>query len=278
MPGGAGTAFIEAGESVAEVMERLLQPDEPAAVGVRNPAAASRVLFVSDHAGKRIPRRLGTLGLGAADLDRHIAWDIGIQGVTERLADALDATYIYQRYSRLVIDCNRLPGSTQSIMAVSDGTEVPGNRNLEVGAIRSREREILAPYHAAIERELDRRQAAQQACVIFAMHSCTPVFGTEAPRPWHIGVIANADWRIGDALIDLLTAETDLCVGRNKPYSMNLDMDYTLPVHAERRRLAYVEIEIRQDLIAEAAGQAEWASLMSRFVPRALERSEVLAS
>src|SRR5262249_2951632 len=150
-------------------------------------------------------------------------------------------------------DCNRLPGTAQSIMSVSDGTEIPGNLTLDASAIAAREREILAPYHAAIVADLDRRAASRKTCAIFPMHSCTPVFGCEAePRPWHIGVIANADWRIGQALIALLAAETELCVGKNKPYSMNPDMDYTLPVHAEQRRLPYVEIEIRQDLIEDA--------------------------
>ena len=110
-------------------MVRLLDPDEPDPVAVQNPNGASEILLISDHAGRRIPRRLGTLGLGDADLERHIAWDIGIRDVTTQIADKLGATYIYQRYSRLVIDCNRRPGSSQSIMrAISDGTEVPGNR------------------------------------------------------------------------------------------------------------------------------------------------------
>ena len=101
-------------------------PDEPDPVVVQNPNGASEILLISDHAGRRIPRRLGTLGLGDADLERHIAWDIGIRDVTTQVSDKLGATYIYQRYSRLVIDCNRKPGVAQSIALVSDGTEVPG--------------------------------------------------------------------------------------------------------------------------------------------------------
>ena len=90
-------------------MKRLLDPDEPNPVAVQNPNGASEILLISDHAGRRIPRRLGTLGLGDADLERHIAWDIGICDVTTQIADKLGATYIYQRYSRLVIDC-AMPG------------------------------------------------------------------------------------------------------------------------------------------------------------------------
>jgi predicted N-formylglutamate amidohydrolase len=259
------------------MMDRLLAPDEPEAVAVQNPHAGSPILFISDHAGRRIPRRLGTLGLGDADLERHIAWDIGIQGVTTPLADKLGATYIYQRYSRLVIDCNRRPGVSQSVMLMSDGTDIPGNRNLTQDEVRARETEILHPYHGVIIQELERRKAAGHPTVIFAMHSCTPVFGNDPPRPWHIGIIAHSDWRIGDALIDLLTAETDLCVGRNKPYEISMEMDYTVPIHAEGRSLPYVEIEIRQDLIGDERGQHHWADLLSAIVPQAVERSGVLA-
>jgi predicted N-formylglutamate amidohydrolase len=256
-------------------MESLLAPDEPDPVAVQNPNAASAILFLSDHAGRRIPRRLGTLGLGTADRERHIAWDIGIQGVTTPLADKLGATYIYQRYSRLVIDCNRRPGSAQSVMPISDGTEIPGNANLSAGEVRARENEILRPYQETIERELERRKAAARPIVIFSMHSCTPVFGGVA-RPWQIGVIAHTDWRIGDPLIELLSAGTDFCVGRNKPYEVSMEMDYTIPVHAEGRGLPYVEIEIRQDLIADAAGQQEWAKLLGDLLPRVVAKSGVL--
>ncbi len=258
-------------------MERLLAPDEPEAVAVQNPNGVSPILFISDHAGRRIPRRLGTLGLSDADLERHIAWDIGIQGVTTPMADKLGATYIYQRYSRLVIDCNRRPGVSQSVMLISDGTEIPGNRNLADREVRARENEILRPYHEVIERELERRKVAGQPTVIFAMHSCTPIFGGEAgPRPWHVGIIAHRDWRIGEPLIDLLSVETDLCIGRNKPYEVNMDTDHTVPIHAEGRGLPYVEIEIRQDLISDDAGQRRWAELLSGILPRVVERSGVL--
>ena len=257
-------------------MVRLLTPDEPEAVAVQNPNSASPILFISDHAGRRIPRRLGTLGLGDADLERHIAWDIGIQGVTTPLADKLRATYIYQRYSRLVIDCNRRPGVSQSVVLISDGTGIPGNRNLTDDERQAREDEILRPYHQVIERELERRRTAPRPTVIFAMHSCTPVFGGELPRPWHVGIIAHSDWRIGDPLIDLLSSETGFCVGRNKPYEVSMEMDYTVPVHAEGRRLPYVEIEIRQDLIADDAGQRQWAELLGKILPRVVERSGVL--
>src|SRR4029453_17691392 len=126
-------------ETLRGMMDRLLAPDEPEAVAVQNPHAGSPILFISDHAGRRIPRRLGTLGLGDADLERHIAWDIGIQGVTTPLADKLGATYIYQRYSRLVIDCNRRPGVSQSVILMRDAARFPGTRNLTQDECPARE-------------------------------------------------------------------------------------------------------------------------------------------
>jgi predicted N-formylglutamate amidohydrolase len=262
-----------------DVMTGLLGPDDPEAVAVENPAGRSPILFISDHAGRAIPRRLGNLGIGETELDRHIGWDIGIRGVTSILSDRLGATYIYQRYSRLVIDCNRRAGSAQSIMARSDGTEVPGNRGLTASEKRARDVEILRPYHACIRQTLDRRRDESRPTVIFAMHSCTPRLGSDAaPRPWHVGIIAHSDWRIGDSLIEILKTETDLCVGRNEPYSVNMAMDYPVPVHCEGRGLPYVEIEIRQDLIGDEAGQRQWAELLCKILPRVVERSGVLAA
>ncbi len=123
--------------------------------------------------GARLPRSLGTLGLAEPELSRHIAWDIGVYGVTTQLAKAIDATYVFQPYSRLVIDCNRKPRDAQSIVTVSDGTTVPGNGNLSDAERRDREREILDPYHREIERVLADRAARRQPTAIFAMHSCT---------------------------------------------------------------------------------------------------------
>jgi predicted N-formylglutamate amidohydrolase len=126
---------------------------------------------------------------------------------------------------------------------------------------------------------LARRRAAGQPTVIFCMHSCTPQLADDTgPRPWHIGVIAYRDWRIGDSLLALLETEPGLCVGRNEPYSVNMETDYTVPVHCEGRGLPYAEIEIRQDLIGDEAGQRRWAALLEPLLPRSVERSEVPAA
>jgi predicted N-formylglutamate amidohydrolase len=258
-------------------MSRLLGPDDPDPVILQNPAGPSPIVFLSDHAGLAIPRRLERLGLSESELERHIGWDIGIFGVTSRLADLLGAAYICQRYSRLVIDCNRRVGSAQSIMARSDGTDVPGNRGLSDADKAAREAEIMRPYHDAIDRLLDRRQADRLPTAIICMHSCTPRLAADMEfRPWHIGVIAHHDWRIGEPLLALLAEEPELCVGRNEPYNVDIEVDYTVPVHCEGRGLPYVEIEIRQDLIGEESGQREWAERLARILARVIDRSGVL--
>lgn len=252
----------------------LLHPDDPSPVGVENARGTSPILFVSDHAGRAIPRQLGDLGLDEADLSRHIGYDIGIHGVTAELAFNLNATYIYQRYSRLVIDCNRQPGKPQSIVVQSDGTVVPANAALSPDAIRQRQDEILCPYQDRINHTLKDRAAAGQTTALFAMHSCTDRLRLDPrPRPWQISVIADRDWRLGTALVDVLRGETQLCVGVNEPYTVNMAMDYTVPIHAEAKGIAYVEIEIRQDLIGDAAGQNKWATLLTRLFPMAVARA-----
>jgi predicted N-formylglutamate amidohydrolase len=257
----------------------LLDPDDPEPVILQNPAGASPIVFISDHAGLAIPRRLGTLGLDEVELRRHIGWDIGILGVTSRLADRLGAAYVYQPYSRLVIDCNRQVGSAQSILTRSDGTEIPGNRGLSDAAKSARDVEIMRPYHEQIHNLLNRRSAASSPTVIICMHSCTPRLSADGrARPWHIGVIAHHDWRLGEPLLDLLQAEPGLCVGRNEPYNVDMGVDYTVPVHCEGRRLPYVEIEIRQDLIGDDLGQQAWAERLARILPRAVDRLGVLGA
>jgi predicted N-formylglutamate amidohydrolase len=246
--------------------ESLLDKGDPAPVYVLRPTGRSDFLLTADHAGRAIPRRLGRLGLPESELERHIAWDIGIAGVTERLAQALDATAVLQAYSRLVIDCNRQPGWASSIPRVSELTRVPGNQAIPPTEREARRRAIFLPYHQRITELLDRRDAAKRRTVLVAMHSFTPVFKGET-RTIEIGVLYNRDARLARILRDLLRAEGKLAVGDNAPYAITDTSDYTVPVHGEGRGLPHVEIEIRQDLIGDAAGQVAWATRLARLLP-----------
>jgi predicted N-formylglutamate amidohydrolase len=252
-------------------MTKLLQPDEPPPVRVLSADGRSEFFLTADHAGRGIPRALGRLGLAESDLERHIAWDIGIAGVTERLSRALEATAVLQTYSRLVIDCNRDPGVPSSIPAVSEATEVPGNIGLSDGQRTARRHAIFEPYHACIRALLDARQSAGRRTVFVAMHSFTPVFKGES-RTMQVGVLYNRDVRLAEIMLDLLRAEGDLSVGDNAPYTVSDVTDYGVPVHAERRGLPHVEIEIRQDLIADEAGQTAWTARFARLLRTAVER------
>jgi predicted N-formylglutamate amidohydrolase len=249
----------------------LLVEGDPAPVRVLTPGGASEFFLTADHAGRAIPRRLGRLGLPPSELERHIAWDIGIAGVTEKLAAALDATAVLQEYSRLVIDCNREPGWATSIPAVSELTAIPGNENVPPAERAARRRAVFLPYHDCIKKLLDRRDAAARRTVLIAMHSFTPVFKGE-PRNIDVGILYNRDARFADILLGLLRAEGDLVVGDNAPYAITEASDYTVPVHGEGRGLPHVEIEIRQDLIGDDDGQAAWAARLARLLPIAASR------
>jgi predicted N-formylglutamate amidohydrolase len=250
--------------------ETLLAADEPAPVLVHNAAGRSGFLLVADHAGNVIPRALGRLGVAAAELQRHIAWDIGIAGCGRLLADALDATLIQQNYSRLVIDCNRPVDAASSIPEISERTAIPGNTGLDATKRAARAKEIFQPYHDRIEAELERRQRAGRPTALVALHSFTPVF-MDVARPWHAAVLYNRDPRFAHRLMALLNAEQEFTIGDNAPYQVTDASDYTIPVHAERRGLHHVLVEIRQDLIADQAGQAQWAARLARLLPLAHE-------
>lgn len=255
----------------------LLDTNEPEPAARVNPNGASPFLLIGDHGGRRVPRRLAGLGLSDAELARHIGWDIGVTRLGEQLAGRLDAAFIHQLYSRLVIDCNRAPDAVDAMPEVSDGTVIPGNAMIDPDARAARVTAVHAPYHAAIAAELARRAAAAQttmgeATVLVALHSFTPVMRGFA-RPWHTGILHNgANDAVARAMLAGLRAEPGLVVGDNEPYAMD-GIDYTVPRHAFAAGLAYVEIEVRQDWLADGAGVDLWAERLARLLPAALNRS-----
>ena len=243
----------------------MLDPDEPNPVRVLREDGASSIFLTGDHAGRAIPRRLRGLGVPLAEMDRHIAWDIGIAGVKERLSEALDATAVLQAYSRLAIDCNRDPSWASAMPVVSEYTPIPGNEGLTDADRAARVAAIFTPYHDRIRGLLDARAAAGRRTLFVAMHSFTPSFKGER-RDMQVGVLFHRDVRMANVMLDLLRAEGDLIVGANEPYAITDDSDYSVPTHAEGLGLVHVEIEIRQDLIADAAGQTAWADRFARLL------------
>ena len=244
----------------------LLTADEPVAFTMERPQGRSEFLLVCDHASRLIPHSLGSLGLDEAQLSSHIAWDIGAAGVARQLSTALDATLLLQSYSRLVIDCNRPPGSATSIPTRSEYVRIAANEGLPAVEAAARVAEIFTPYHAAISTVLEQRRVAGTRTLLVAMHSFTPVYLGQA-RPWKIGLMYRKDRRLGRALLELLRQDNSLHAGENEPYAMTDETDYTIPAHGEARGLPHVGIEIRQDLIADTQGQQEWATRLAHLLP-----------
>ncbi|MFQ6024476.1 MAG: N-formylglutamate amidohydrolase [Acidiferrobacterales bacterium] len=254
---------------------KLLEDDEPSAVVVERAGSTSPYLFVCDHAGNQMPRRLGKLGLEDEDLVQHIAWDVGARGLAEEFARRFDATLVRQVYSRLVIDCNRPLDAESSIVKVSEHTVVPRNDDLSEEEIEARRNEVFHRYHDTIARIIGKRLAKEQPTILLAIHSFTPVYKRER-RPWHIGLLYNRDTRLAHLLRDLLAADETLCVGDNKPYWVDDYTDYTIPVHGERRGIPHVLFELRHDLIEAEEDQYRWAHRLAHSLERALEHSPEL--
>jgi predicted N-formylglutamate amidohydrolase len=248
---------------------RLLAADEPPPFIELGRHAPSNFVIVVDHASRRIPRALGDLGLPPDQLQRHIAWDIGALGVARRMAESLHAALIAQNYSRLVIDCNRDPAVATSIPTMGEHIEIPGNIGLTAEGVAARRAEIFEPYHRQVRALLDERAAAGRPTILVAQHSMTNVF-KGARREMHAAVLYNRDRRFAGLVLEGLRSEAGLVIGDNEPYFVSDETDYTIPRHGEARGLPHVEIEIRQDLISDDAGQDEWA----RRICSALQSAE----
>jgi predicted N-formylglutamate amidohydrolase len=250
---------------------QLLGADEPSPVLEEGARRGSDFLIVVDHAGARIPRILGHLGLPASELQKHIACDLGALSVARLLAASLDAPLIAQIYSRLVIDCNRDPNVPSSIPAIGENTAIPGNMDLGSAQVEARRAEIFRPYHQRIKEVLDARLAAGRPTILVAQHSMTAVFKGVA-RAMHAAILYNRDRRFAGFTLEALRADKAFLVADNEPYFVSDATDYTIPVHGEARGLPHVEIEIRQDLILAPAGQQAWAMRIEAALRTALRR------
>lgn len=222
------------------------------------------LLLICDHATNRVPPSVagGDLGLPPGEMARHIAYDIGVRGVTLELSRLLGAPAILSRFSRLVIDPNRGEDDPTLVMRLYDGTIVPANRAIDTAGKARRLAEFHRPYHAAITSILDARRAAGHDPALVAVHSFTPRLNGREPRPWHVAVLWRHDARLAAPLLARLRAEPDLRVGENQPYAGQLEGD-TMSRHGTRRGLRHVLIELRQDLIAEPEGQRAWAARLA---------------
>jgi predicted N-formylglutamate amidohydrolase len=244
----------------------LLAVDDPPVFELCHPTGAAPMLLTCDHASRLVPASLDRLGLTDVVLAQHIGWDIGAAAVTRLLAPMLDAPAVLAGYSRLVIDCNRPPDDPSSIPSESDSVAIPGNAALDAAARRARVATLFEPYHAAIDEQLARIGAGGRAPAVLSMHSFTPRMKGFA-RPWHIGVLWDGEGRIATPLLAALRAELGPdVVGDNQPYSAREPVGYTQRHHALDRGFPHVAIELRQDLVADDTGAAEWAERLARLL------------
>lgn len=233
------------------------------------------LLLVCDHASNAIPAEYADLGLPRQELARHIAYDIGAADVTRHLAKALHAPAILSTASRLLIDLNRGLDDPTLVMRLSDGAVVPGNRILTEAERSRRIERFYNPYHGAIAATLDRLIDAAAPPILLSIHSFTPVWrGT--PRPWHAAVLWDRDGRLAGHLLGHLRRDDTLVIGDNEPYTGRLEGD-CMHQHGTRRGLAHAIVEIRQDLIGDAAGQEAWAERLGDIV-RALLADHAIAA
>ncbi len=231
------------------------------------------ILLLCDHASNALPPEYGSLGLPASELARHIGYDIGAAGVTRALAERLGCPAVLSHFSRLLIDPNRGEDDPTLVMRLSDGAIVPGNRHVDAAEVDRRIARFHRPYHRAIEHEIDAALAGGTIPALFSVHSFTPVW-RGMPRPWHVGLLWDLDERFTRPLIEALEAPGDLIVGDNEPYDGALRND-CLYRHGTARGLPHVLIEIRQDLIADDAGQLAWAERLADLLPAILARPEL---
>ncbi len=233
---------------------------------------ARGVILVCDHATNAMPAEFDHLGLPPEQLMRHIAWDIGAEDTVRAMAAALGAPAVLSRFSRLLVDPNRGDDDPTLVRSISDGVVIPGNAGLDASGIAARRHRFAEPYHAAIADMIDRALAADIVPALVSLHSFTPVMQGR-PRPWHVGILWDADPRLNVPLIQRLREERDLVVGDNEPYDGALEGD-TIDRHATRRGLANTLIELRQDLIAHQVDARRWGERLALMLAPILARPE----
>lgn len=242
----------------------LLAPSEPPPFQLLGASSRNPVFLLCDHASRRIPAALGNLGLATPALHSHLAWDIGAAAVTRQLAKALSLPAILAGYSRLVVDCNRALDNPEAFLTQSDGVTIHGNRQLSEAHKNARAEAIHQPYHAAIAAQLDRMRATGQTPVLLSIHSFTPIFEGQS-RPWHAGVLWEADCRVPDLLLPALR-NAGLTVGDNQPYPGSSDKNFTVHHHGKAGALPHAVIELRQDLIADTAGVQRMTTILEPII------------
>jgi len=239
--------------------------DWPEPVEILNAGSDTELVLICDHASNHVPAEYDRLGVGEADLQRHIAWDVGAAALTRALARRLGAPAFLGTYSRLLVDLNRPFGSPTSMPVLSEATRIPGNEHLAPSEIERRRRLVFEPFHAAVAAFLDARERAGRRSRIAAIHSFTPVF-LGVPRPWHVGILHEDEPAHAARVMQGLARDPALIVGENVPYQIDRAGDYAIPVHGTDRGSPALLIEIRNDLISDADGIRDWTRRLAEVL------------
>lgn len=245
----------------------LLRPGA-SSLAIENDAARGDIVIVCEHASRLIPAALGCLGLDTSALESHIAWDPGALGVSRYLSSSLDALLCYQRYSRLVYDCNRPPEAASAIVGKSEIYDVPGNQNIPEADRQARIREIYLPFRDGLSEILSARKAEGRATILVTIHSFTPIyFGRR--REVEIGVLHDSDSRLADAILaEAEGTDQKYVVMRNQPYGPADGVTHTLIEHGIANGIPNVMIEVRNDLLESADGQAAIAAYLATLIEK----------
>jgi predicted N-formylglutamate amidohydrolase len=228
------------------------------------------VLLLCEHASNHIPDDYRSLGLGDRDIERHIAWDIGALGLARQLSALLDAPLAYATYSRLLLDLNRDVSAPDSIVEHSEDTSIPGNVALPQAERRLRQSCLYQPFHQDVDALISGRLADGLHTAVVSIHSFTPRYNGVA-RPWHVGVISQDDRSLAEAMLASLRSETGLVVGDNEPYGPQDGVFHSVGRHGQARGLPCAMIEVRNDLLADATAQRQWAERLQRALLSALQ-------
>ena len=226
-------------------------------------------LITCDHARNHVPAAVngGSLGLSVCEMQRHIAYDVGAEGLSLALGKYLQSPVLCSNFSRLVIDPNRGEDDPTLLMKVYDGTLIPANRKTDAADVERRLEAYHRPYHKAYS------ELATSDCAIVAVHSFTPRLKGRSPRPWEIGILFAKDRRLADLTIARLQARGNLTVGINEPYDGHLPGD-SIDQHALPRDLLNILIEVRNDLIETKKEQNAWAQLLAPILRQALAATD----
>lgn len=250
--------------------QTVLSEAEGNCVAVERPDGTSPVVVVCEHASRTLPERFGDLGLSGEALNSHIAWDPGALAVARGLSSNLDATLVYQRFSRLIYDCNRPPESPAAMPEASEIYAIPGNRQIDAAEREARTEALYVPFHQRIRDLLRSRTARGVASVIVTIHSFTPIYDGKR-RDVELGILHDTDDRLASRMLDLAGTAPLYKTERNQPYGPEDGVTHTLRLHGLANDLKNVMIEVRNDLIVDDVGQGVMADYLTGLIQHSLD-------